>query len=62
MVNCAYYAQWSNEVSSYSEVPQELENSYFLNRGMITFSDVTKLFSLENRPFTAFGYVFITVI
>ena len=62
MVNCAYYAQWSNEVSSYSEVPQELENSYFLNHGMITFSDVTKLFSLENRLFTAFGYVFITVI
>ena len=59
MVNCAYYAQWSNEVSSYSEVPQELENSYFLNRGMITFSE---LFSLENRPFTAFGYVVITVI
>ena len=62
MVNCAYYAQWSNEVSSYSEVPQELENSYFLNSGMITFSDVTKLFSLDNRLFTAFGYVFITVI
>ena len=52
----------SNEVSSYCEVPKELEKSYFLNRGMITFSDVTKLFSLENILFTAFGYVFITVI
>ena len=29
-------------------VEQVIEKSYFLHRGTITFSDVTKLFSLEN--------------